>query len=374
MPGPIVGTGQSADMVLGQTSFTGTAANAGGASGATLSLPNGIGSDGTRLWVADSGNGRVLQWNRLPTTSGQSASIALGRSSLTTVATGGEPATATNVNSTCCGTDVASDGVRVVVSDTNRNRGMVWGAIPSSSGTAASIAIGQPSLTSASSPPCSNASTGVCRPRGIWTDGSHLIIADWAYHRVLIWNSFPTTSGDAADVVLGQANFGLNVDADPPSASTMSLPEDVFYDGSRLYVSDSGNNRVLVWNGIPTTNGKAADLVLGQSDFASSGMNAGLAGVNAGGFHTPVGLAAAGDALFVADQANNRVLVFTPIPSANGASATYVLGKTSLTDGAESTASATTLNDPRGLLVVGNHLFVVDKGWNRVVRYQLNLP
>src|ERR1043165_9403190 len=35
-----------------------------------------------------------------------------------------------------------------------------------------------------------------------------------------------------------------------------------------LYVSDTGNNRILVWkNALTFTNGKSADLVIGQPDF-----------------------------------------------------------------------------------------------------------
>jgi hypothetical protein len=32
-------------------------------------------------------------------------------------------------------------------------------------------------------------------------------------------------------------------------------------------VADLGNNRVLIWNSIPTTNQKAADVVVGQKDM-----------------------------------------------------------------------------------------------------------
>ena len=45
----------------------------------------------------------------------------------------------------------------------------------------------------------------------------------------------------------------------------------------RLYVADTGNRRVLGWQGVPAAD-QPADFVLGQSDFASSSENRGGAG------------------------------------------------------------------------------------------------
>ncbi|NOZ04801.1 MAG: hypothetical protein GXP41_00390 [Chloroflexi bacterium] len=83
--------------------------------------------------------------------------------------------------------------------------------------------------------------------------------------RVLTWNSLPAANGQLADVLLGQPGF----DATTPDggATETSLPPHVFSDGHRLFVSDTYNQRVLVWSTIPTTNGQPADLVLGKSGF-----------------------------------------------------------------------------------------------------------
>jgi WD40 repeat protein len=40
-------------------------------------------------------------------------------------------------------------------------------------------------------------------------------------------------------------------------------------DGVRLFVTDLGYNRVLIWNSIPTQNNQPADVVVGQPDFTS---------------------------------------------------------------------------------------------------------
>src|SRR5205823_8539440 len=59
-----VSSGESASLVLGQTSFTGNGANAGGLSARSLSGPSHLGLDANgRLYVADSTNNRVLRYS-----------------------------------------------------------------------------------------------------------------------------------------------------------------------------------------------------------------------------------------------------------------------------------------------------------------------
>src|SRR5260221_14544868 len=86
-----------------------------------------------------------------------------------------------------------------------------------------------------------------------------------------------------ASVVIGQPDFvshSANQGLSNPTARTLSDTGGnmggIFVDSmGRLLVSDNANNRVLIWNSIPTTNGAAANLVLGQPDFSSSTLNNG---------------------------------------------------------------------------------------------------
>ena len=55
--------------------------------------------------------------------------------------------------------------------------------------------------------------------------------------------------------------------------NTLSEPSDVFSDGKRLYICDTGNNRVLIYNKIPDRNNASADIVIGQPDFRSNSPN-----------------------------------------------------------------------------------------------------
>jgi uncharacterized protein (TIGR03437 family) len=88
---------------------------------------------------------------------------------------------------------------------------------------------------------------------------------------------------------------------------TVNFPRFALSDGQRLYVADSGNDRILVFNEIPLENGAAADVVIGQLDFQSLRESDG-----AGSLRAPTALAHDGTNLYVADPFSRRILVFTP--------------------------------------------------------------
>ena len=78
----------------------------------------------------------------------------------------------------------------------------------------------------------------------------------------------------------------------------------------RIYVADSNNNRILAWkDAVGFTNGKSADLVIGQLDFFSTTAK-GPGTTLSTGFAAPTGLAVDQGDLYVADSGNNRVLRF----------------------------------------------------------------
>src|SRR5215469_11241929 len=73
-----------------------------------------------------------------------------------------------------------------------------------------------------------------------------------------------------------------------------------------LYVSDTGNNRILAWkNAASFTNGKPADLVVGQRDVYSTIANGPSTAFTAG-LSQPMGLTILNGDLYVADAGNNR--------------------------------------------------------------------
>ena len=109
-------------------------------------------------------------------------------------------------------------------------------------------------------------------PSGVWSDGKLLIVGDAWNHRVLIWHSIPTESGQPADVVVGQPDFNSNQPnvigiGNDPSAKTLNWPYGIFSDGNSLWIADTGNRRILFYNDIPKTNYVAADKVIGKANF-----------------------------------------------------------------------------------------------------------
>ena len=110
-------------------------------------------------------------------------------------------------------------------------------------------------------------------PTAVASDGRVVAVADTNNNRVLIWNSVPTSINQAANVVLGQTDFtSAKVFGPPlstPTASSLRGPQGVWIQNGKLYVADTQDYRVLIWNSIPTTNNQPADLVLGQSNFST---------------------------------------------------------------------------------------------------------
>jgi hypothetical protein len=97
-------------------------------------------------------------------------------------------------------------------------------------------------------------------PRNLAGDGQRLLLADSNNNRVLVWTS-PPSENTAPDLVLGQPDFDSNDPA--ADATGMNWPGQIAVtpDG-RVVVADSYNNRLLVWNSFPSANGQPADLII----------------------------------------------------------------------------------------------------------------
>jgi len=239
-------------------------------------------------------------------------------------------------------TGVATDGHYFAVADTDNNRVLIWNEIPTSMNQNADIVIGQTNFTTLKSPQVVD-KYSLRGPQGVWIQNGKLFVADTQNNRVLIWNTIPTQNNQGADVVLGQNNFTSNYQPSPsataPTVAANQLlgPTSVTADATHLYVADLGNNRVLIWNEIPTVNAQNADVVVGQPDMTQSAANnpnvcqGYVTGVLAGQCETSLNFPryalSINGQLFVSDSGNDRVLIFNQIPTTNGKNATGVLGE-----------------------------------------------
>ena len=172
-------------------------------------------------------------------------------------------------------TAVATNGTILAVADTDNNRVLIWTSIPTSIDASPNLVLGQPDFVTR--PVTSTVSAQTLRgPQGVWIQGNRLYVADTQNYRVLIWNSIPTVNDQPADLVLGQANFTSAVAPPPastyPPATSQALlnPVSVTSDGTHVLVADLGFNRVLIWNEQPTTMDQAADVVVGQRGLAAA--------------------------------------------------------------------------------------------------------
>ena len=289
--------GATADFAIGQPDVTSFAQQ--GNQAYEVHNPEGVSAAGTQLFVADSTNYRVLIYSTA-TTSDVSASVALGQAD-TTTKTIPSGASATSLSGP---SDVFVSGNQIAIAD-SFNRVLLYNSIPTTSGAAANLVLGQPDMTSGGS----EVST-MALPNAVWTNGTQIAVADTNNQRVLIWNTWPTANGTPANIVLGQPDMTTAIYNGPTqsnvSASTLFSPQGVASDGTELYVADGGNNRVLVWSTWPTVTQQAADLVLGQPDFTTS-----TPGSSATNNKGPSRLFFDGTRLFVSDPYNYRVLIFT---------------------------------------------------------------
>lgn len=173
-------------------------------------------------------------------------------------------------------------------------------------------------------------------PRGVFLVNGKLLVADTAQNRVFIWDQLPGESHQQALLVLGQdakAGTGRNARG-KVNASTLFYPSGLWSDGKKLIVADAWNHRVLIWWTMPTEDGQAADVVIGQPDFYSNDPN--VAGISAPpssqSLNWPYGVFSDGRQLWIADTGNRRVLYYGEIPRQNFAPADQVFGKSGFQD------------------------------------------
>src|SRR3989338_6521071 len=111
---------------------------------------------------------------------------------------------------------------------------------------------------------------------------------------------------DSAELVLGQTDFLTvsNNAGGSASSSSLSGPQSVFFDGTKLYIADTNNNRVLIWNSNPPSNKQAADVVVGQADMDDSSENRGGA-IADNTLFQPTAVHVNSSKLFISDKGNN---------------------------------------------------------------------
>ncbi|HUS07558.1 MAG TPA: hypothetical protein VMZ52_14720 [Bryobacteraceae bacterium] len=370
-----------ARQVIGQPDFTSSRANRGQAepSETTLNSPIGAAFVNNELFVADTGNNRVLVFPQQ--TTGASASRVLGQISFNfnspnliegkefflfngfaaTSNVGGDASDGSGVV-----IDNSSNPPRLYVSDTFNNRILGYkDARRIRPGDKADLVIGQNDLNrSLINAPQNDrnviSETGLFHPSGLAVDANgNLFVADSGNARVL---RFPrpfdqpqTTERLRPNLILGQASGSSKItDA---TSRNMSFPYGIaFTVEGHLLVSDTALNRVLFFrkpSGGDFTTGMAAEKVIGQPDFLTGGRTTGF-----NRFSGPRGIATdTDDRLYVADTKGDRVMIFDRIVAApNDPQPAFTLSGVS---------------GPQGIYVSPStgEVWVTDTRGNRAVRF-----
>lgn len=293
-----------ADVVLGQRDFVTETANGPGPE-AGLHLPTGVLVHDGRLVVADAWNHRVLVWDRVPERSGVPADVVIGQPDRESVAENrGEGCGPLGFYWPF---GVAVVGGRFWVTDTGNRRVLSWAEIPDPDDKP-DLVLGQADFSERDENRGEVGPASFRWPHAAAGTAERLLIADAGNHRILGWSPPPPGDRPADQVLgqpdfLSASEFPYQ----PQSATALRFPYAVSVDAAgHMAVADTANNRILLWRSVPSASGVAADGVIGQSDFAANGENRWTA-VLPDTLCWPYGLSLRGSRLAVSDSGNNRV-------------------------------------------------------------------
>jgi len=364
------------------------------------------------LYLSDFGNNRVLAWRDATSfQNGQAADLVIGQVDMFRTSPQG-PGTTFQTGLTAP-MGLAVQGGDLYIADSGNNRVLRFRKPFQNAGNLfPDMVIGQPNFNSRVPNYPNNSTTptnqglsliqsasAVYQVSIAFDSGGNLWLTDPGNRRVLRFTASDISNavnGPVADREIGQLDFNTLQPAVTTTTQTTTnvfgVPSTLAFDAAgRLFVSDSdisvfNFSRVLVFLP-PFSNGMAASRIMGvfpPNQPATTQDQAGrtkFAGVN-GIFFIPGSTPKVG----LLDQGYSRILLFDPYDkwpdpaTAYSPLATTVVGQTSFTNlgrnGASnsanflSPASATVLNNPGAAAFSGTDLFVADSGNHRV----LDLP
>jgi NHL repeat len=301
-----------ADIVIGQPSFEHEGRNGKGDVGsATLNVPTGVTIEDGVLAVADAWNHRVLIWNTIPTRNNQPADIVLGQEDFSGALAnrGGEPGAHTL--NWCYGISLLNG--RLFVADTGNRRVLVWDQLPARNGQPADRVLGQTGFTCRDENAGRDAGPlGMRWPHAVACLGASVAVSDAGNNRIMVWRNLPVEPGVPCDFVLGQADMTSlehNRARYMPEAASLNMPYAIANSDDWLLAADTANSRLVGWRIDDLAQGAPARFLTGQRDFGSKGDNRWQMPVR-DSLCWPYGLDVCGSTAVVSDSGNNRVLLW----------------------------------------------------------------
>jgi hypothetical protein len=327
------------------------------------------------LFVCDTGHHRLLAWSQIPDADHAPADFLIGQPDFSREGRNAKgevgPATLNVPTGVCAADDV------LAVADAWNHRVLLWRGYPGATNRPADIVLGQADFCSG----IANRGSADARADTLnWCYGvaiadGRLIVADTGNRRVLVWNEMPETNGAAADLVLGQRDFMTRDENAGEGAGALGMrwPHGVAVANGMIFVSDAGNNRVMVWRGWPRANGTRCDFVFGQSDMKGLDHNRAAYYPTAGAMNMPYGLSVLGERLIVADTANSRLLGFDLEDLAMGVGASRLAAQRDFSDKGDNRWGAAVRDSlcwPYSAAACGAMLAIADSGNNRALLWE----
>jgi hypothetical protein len=327
------------------------------------------------LFVCDTGHHRLMIWRKPPSGDQMEADFVIGQPDFSREGRNakGEVGAATLNMPTGV---AACDGV-LAVADAWNHRVLIWHGYPEDSNQPADVVLGQAEFTGGIANRGANAPTGATLNwcYGVAIADGRLIVADTGNRRVLVWNTIPTMNATSADLVLGQRDFVTRDDnaGDVGGALGMRWPHGIAVARGMLFVSDAGNNRVMVWRTFPRSIGQPCDFVLGQSDFMGLDHNRASYYPTSSALNMPYGLTVQDGMLVVTDTANSRLLGFELDGVAMDSPAIALAGQPLFSDKGDNRwrfASRDSICWPYSATACDDLLVIADAGNNRVLLWE----
>ena len=312
-----LGDAAPADWLLGQPDFSREGRNAKGEPGAcSFNVPTGICELNEGFAVADAWNHRVLIWRRCPNADNVPADIVLGQPRFTS-GESNRGANTPGAHTLFWPYGVHWDGADLWVADTGNRRVLKWHGIPHENGQPADLVLGQSDFECRDENGGGVPTASSMRwPHAVTHWHGNLCVTDAGNNRVLVWEGAPTRNNEPSQCVLGQNDFRLvdhNQSLYWPSASTLHMPYGIAAAGPWCLSADTANSRLIAWHIDDRRNGAAARALTGQTEFNAKGDNAWRSPTRHS-LSWPYGISAAHGMAVIADSGNNRVLLWPLSP------------------------------------------------------------
>jgi hypothetical protein len=291
------------DIILGNQEADASALN--------FKYPSGIWTNGSMLVVADAWNHRVLIWHHFPTSNYALPDVVIGQTDFSSVLPNQLGVNhAPSSSSLYWPYGVFSDGISLWIADTGNRRILYYKTVPTKSSFSADEVIGQDNMESRDLNPLYSTwpySVKIDAQGGmIVADTQYFRVLYWKSWKNAMKEAPSAIWGQDDIQSNGQNQYRLK-----PTANSLSWNYDALIHEKQqlVFIADTGNSRILSYP-IEMKYGSPATTIYGQNDFESIGENKeSIMGLD-NHLYWPFSIAVDDQRLFVCETGNNRIFIY----------------------------------------------------------------